>query len=91
MAKPEWGSKRLCLSCGAKFFDLARTPIICPKCETTFVVVDSGKTQRGRPPPRWKKPVAKMAPSVAKSEEARDGVGDVDDKGIDDDDEDHGA
>ena len=28
--------KRQCQSCGAKFFDLARDPIVCPKCGTTF-------------------------------------------------------
>ena len=38
MAKPELGSKRLCQSCGAKFFDLNRDPILCPKCGATFVV-----------------------------------------------------
>ncbi len=36
MAKPELGSKRQCQSCGAKFFDMNRDPIICPKCGATF-------------------------------------------------------
>jgi uncharacterized protein (TIGR02300 family) len=39
VAKPELGTKRLCGSCGAKFYDLNKDPIICPKCNTTFVVV----------------------------------------------------
>ncbi len=39
MAKPELGSKRQCQSCGAKFFDLNKDPILCPKCGTTFQVV----------------------------------------------------
>ena len=39
MAKPELGTKRLCGSCGAKFYDLSKDPIICPKCGTTFVIV----------------------------------------------------
>jgi uncharacterized protein (TIGR02300 family) len=34
VAKPEWGVKRTCQSCGARFYDMARTPIVCPKCET---------------------------------------------------------
>ncbi len=38
MAKPELGTKRLCGSCGAKFYDLSKNPIVCPKCETVFVV-----------------------------------------------------
>ena len=36
MAKPELGMKRQCQNCGAKFFDLSRDPIVCPKCGTTF-------------------------------------------------------
>lgn len=36
MAKPEWGTKRICQSCGAPFYDLRRDPIICPKCDATF-------------------------------------------------------
>jgi uncharacterized protein (TIGR02300 family) len=36
LAKPELGSKRQCHNCGAKFFDLNRDPILCPKCGTTF-------------------------------------------------------
>jgi uncharacterized protein (TIGR02300 family) len=38
VAKPELGSKRQCQSCGAKFFDLNRDPIVCPKCGTVFQV-----------------------------------------------------
>lgn len=36
MAKPELGSKRQCQSCGVKFFDLNREPVVCPKCGTVF-------------------------------------------------------
>lgn len=32
MTKPEWGSKRTCLNCGTRFYDMQRTPIVCPKC-----------------------------------------------------------
>jgi uncharacterized protein (TIGR02300 family) len=35
-AKPEPGTKRQCQNCGAKFFDLNKDPIVCPKCETMF-------------------------------------------------------
>jgi uncharacterized protein (TIGR02300 family) len=38
VAKPELGTKRLCGSCGAKFYDLSKDPIVCPKCGTTFVI-----------------------------------------------------
>ena len=36
VAKPELGAKRQCQSCGTKFFDLNRDPIVCPKCGTVF-------------------------------------------------------
>lgn len=34
MVKPELGLKRVCVSCGAKFYDMTRLPAICPKCGT---------------------------------------------------------
>ncbi|MBP7669931.1 TIGR02300 family protein [Ferrovibrio sp. MS7] len=34
MAKPEWGTKRRCLSCSAAFYDMMKSPILCPKCGT---------------------------------------------------------
>ncbi len=34
MAKPELGTKRVCVSCGARFYDLTRQPAVCPKCST---------------------------------------------------------
>ena len=34
MAKPEWGRKRTCQVCGKKFYDLNKSPIICPCHET---------------------------------------------------------
>ncbi len=36
MAKPELGSKHQCQNCGAKFFDLNKDPIVCPKCGAVF-------------------------------------------------------
>jgi uncharacterized protein (TIGR02300 family) len=36
VAKPEWGTKRICQSCGAPFYDLRRDPIVCPKCGAVF-------------------------------------------------------
>lgn len=36
MAKPDLGTKRICASCGTKFYDLNKSPIICPRCETVF-------------------------------------------------------
>ena len=44
MAKPELGAKHQCQNCGAKFFDLNKDPIVCPKCGTVF----QGATARAR-------------------------------------------
>ena len=53
MAKPELGSKRLCASCGVKFYDLNKSPIACPKCGTPFEVVPvTPVTTRPRPDKR---------------------------------------
>ncbi len=34
MAKPELGLKRICVSCGTRFYDLTKAPAVCPKCGT---------------------------------------------------------
>ena len=36
MANPEWGKKRICLACNTKYYDLNKSPIICPSCGTEF-------------------------------------------------------
>jgi uncharacterized protein (TIGR02300 family) len=49
VAKPEWGSKRICPSCGARYYDLMREPVICPKCSTPFDPEAFLKSRRARP------------------------------------------
>ena len=34
MAKPELGTKRVCVACGARFYDLMKVGAVCPKCGT---------------------------------------------------------
>jgi uncharacterized protein (TIGR02300 family) len=55
------GTKRMCLACETRFYDLGRSPIICPSCTAEFVPVTrraaeaasragwSGGNTRGRP------------------------------------------
>jgi uncharacterized protein (TIGR02300 family) len=38
MAKPEWGVKRQCANCGARFYDLNMDPAACPECGTVFAI-----------------------------------------------------
>lgn len=46
MAKPELGTKRICLTCAAKFYDLNRNPIACPKCGTPFQLAQLARAAR---------------------------------------------
>lgn len=50
MAKPEWGQKRTCTSCGCRFYDMTRSPIICPKCGATVEPEMPFKVRRGGVP-----------------------------------------
>ncbi len=48
MAKPEWGLKRLCPSCGMRYYDMRHDPIVCPRCGTHFDAEAVVKTRRTR-------------------------------------------
>src|SRR5215470_3236129 len=57
LSKQAWGTKRQCPNCGARFYDLNRDPIVCPKCQTVYEPEASKPPRRGRPAPIAKKPV----------------------------------
>ncbi len=46
MAKPELGGKRQCQKCSTKFFDLNKSPILCPKCGTVFQLAMLARSSR---------------------------------------------
>ncbi len=48
MAKPEWGKKRICSSCNTKYYDLNKSPIICPSCGAEFNPNDYLKSKKGK-------------------------------------------
>ena len=48
MVKASWGTKRTCQSCGARFYDLNKGPIKCPKCGREHDREDFVKVRRGR-------------------------------------------
>jgi uncharacterized protein (TIGR02300 family) len=60
VAKPELGTKRLCASCGAKFYDLNKDPIHCPKCGAVYEVVVA--TRPSRPEPAAAPPAPRPVP-----------------------------
>jgi uncharacterized protein (TIGR02300 family) len=55
VVKAELGTKRSCPSCAARFYDLLRNPIVCPKCGQTFVaeiLLPSKGDATGQPVPK---------------------------------------
>ncbi len=54
LAKPEWGTKRICQSCTSKFYDFGRLPIVCPSCGAEFDPEVILKSRRGRAATREK-------------------------------------
>jgi uncharacterized protein (TIGR02300 family) len=48
LAAPELGQKQICPNCSAKFYDLARRPAVCPKCQTAFDPEEAVRNRRIR-------------------------------------------
>ena len=48
MVKASWGTKRTCQNCAARFYDLNKNPIKCPKCGREHDREDFVKVRRGR-------------------------------------------
>lgn len=59
---PDLGQKHECFKCGTKFYDLKKTPVLCPKCHTD---------QRDAPP-QPTSPVMLAAARRAKRDEFAD-------------------
>ena len=71
MSKADWGAKRLCQSCGARFYDLSRDPITCPKCGAVYV--PEAETRGKKRPPaaeKKKRPAAPPPDAVVPEDEA---------------------
>ncbi len=48
MSKKEWGIKRICPSCGIKYYDFNKSPIVCPECNFEFDPDLLLKSRKGR-------------------------------------------
>jgi len=71
VAKPELGTKRLCAGCGAKFYDLNKDPITCPKCDTVYevaVVAPRGRPDAAAARAQAAAPVAEAEPETHEAE-----------------------
>lgn len=71
MAKPEWGTKRICQSCSAPFYDLRRDPIKCPKCGAKF---DPESVLKSRRPRSAEEPAAEKAKAKEEKPAAEEAV-----------------
>ena len=85
MAKPEWGTKQTCLGCGAKFYDMGRSPITCPACDEPFAVSAPNRSRRSRK--EEPKPAAAEDKTAKSDDEVVALAGEVDDL-LDDDEDD---
>lgn len=78
MAKAEWGLKRVCLSCGARYYDMKKNPPVCPSCGTTFDPENMMRARRGRaaarPAPVAAEPEIDDIPVADDGDEAEDAV-----------------
>ena len=85
MAKPEWGTKRICQSCSAPFYDMRRDPIVCPKCEAVFdpeAILKSRKGKGAEEPPKPAKKVAKDPEDIAETEDDKEVPADAADDSV---------
>jgi uncharacterized protein (TIGR02300 family) len=48
LAKSALGTKRICTGCAAKFYDLGKDPIVCPTCDTVYVIAPPAPVRGGR-------------------------------------------
>ena len=66
MSNPARGTKRVCPSCGARFYDLGRAPITCPVCQSAYQVTPPPSPRRVEraPEPAPKQETEKAAPPV---------------------------
>jgi len=48
LAKSALGTKRICSGCAAKFYDLGKDPIVCPTCDTVYVIAPPAPVRGGR-------------------------------------------
>jgi uncharacterized protein (TIGR02300 family) len=70
VAKPEWGTKRTCGKCGARFYDLNRDRAVCPQCGTRQVdkPAAKGSAAAKASPPERRSPEPKEEDAAATKE-----------------------
>lgn len=64
MAKPELGTKRICVSCAARFYDLTKQPAVCPRCSTEQPAEQPRMRRAGGNVADMRRPKAAPAPGL---------------------------
>lgn len=78
MGRPELGTKCTCASCGERFYDLRRSPAMCPKCgaeqppEKLHPLRAPRTMVSRRPPPQPDPVIAEDEVEVADTADAED-------------------
>ena len=63
MSNPKLGTKHICKSCDTRFFDMKKSPAVCPKCGTEVKEAKVAKAKRPAPE-------AEPTPAVAPAKES---------------------
>ena len=92
VVKASWGIKRTCQNCAARFYDLNKSPIKCPKCGREHDREDFVKVRRGRASAAATAATAAAAAAaaklaLAKSKKVEDGAIDEEGAGLEADDD----
>ncbi len=86
MPKADLGTKHLCENCGAKFYDMQKTPPTCPSCGMVVELEVKRRTREAAPEAKKVVPVAEE--KAAPEDEVEDLDDDDDADLLPDDDED---
>ena len=68
MAKPELGTKRVCVSCGTRFYDLTKVPAVCIKCGTEQPIEQPKPRRTGGNVAEDKRPKKVVTPGLEDAE-----------------------
>jgi uncharacterized protein (TIGR02300 family) len=76
MDRDDWGVKRVCLTCGARFYDFDKSPIVCPLCSTVFDPDYLSKRKTKNFQDKVESVVVDDVDTVADDDDVIDGAGD---------------
>jgi uncharacterized protein (TIGR02300 family) len=81
MAKPELGTKRICVACSTRFYDLTKSPAVCPKCGTEQPIEQPRPRRTGGNVVEDKRP-KKVAPAPEDVDVEVEGAEDVEEEDV---------